>query len=208
MQETKRSRFNPWVGKISWSRKWQSTPVFLPGKSHGQRSLGGLQSMGLQRVTQDLVTPQHLYYSTHEDNYICVCVCASTCVYVCVCLVLSDSLQPHGLQPARLLCPWDSPGKNTRVGCHFLLQGNLPDPGIEPTSLALAGGFFTAEPLGKPINGLDRSLQMVTAAMKLRRLLLGRKAMTKLDSILKSRDITLPTKVHLVKAMVFPMIMY
>ena len=49
---------------------------------------------------------------------------------------------------------------------------------------------------------------MVTAAMKLRHLLLGRKAMTNLDSILKSRDITLPTKVHLVKAMVFPVVMY
>ena len=41
-----------------------------------------------------------------------------------------------------------------------------------------------------------------------RRLLLGRRAMTKLDSVLKSRDITLPTKVHLVKAMVFPVVMY
>ena len=41
-----------------------------------------------------------------------------------------------------------------------------------------------------------------------RRLLLGRKAMTNLDNILKSRDITLPTKVHLVKAMVFPVVMY
>ena len=50
---------------------------------------------------------------------------------------------------------------------------------------------------------------MMTAAMKLRRhLLLGRKVMTKLDSILKSRDITLPTKVPLVKAMVFPVVMY
>ena len=51
-----------------------------------------------------------------------------------------------------------------------------------------------------------KSLQMVTAAMKLRHLLLGRKAMTNLDSILKSRDITLPKKVHLVKAMVFPVV--
>ena len=50
---------------------------------------------------------------------------------------------------------------------------------------------------------------MVTAAMKLKRcLLLGRKAMTKLDNILKSRDITLPAEVHLVKAMVFPVVMY
>ena len=49
---------------------------------------------------------------------------------------------------------------------------------------------------------------MVTEAMKLRPLLLGRKVMTNLDSILKSRDITLSTKVHLAKAMVFPVIMY
>ena len=56
--------------------------------------------------------------------------------------------------------------------------------------------------------GAPKSLQMVTAAMKLRRLLLGRKAMTNLDGIFKSRDITLPTNVHLVKAMVFPMVMY
>ena len=53
---------------------------------------------------------------------------------------------PYGLYPARLLYPWDSLGKNTGVGCHFLLQGNLPDLGIKPTSLtspALVGGFFT-----------------------------------------------------------------
>ena len=49
---------------------------------------------------------------------------------------------------------------------------------------------------------------MVTAAVKLRHLLLGRKAMTNLDSISKCRDITLPTKVHLVKDMVFPVVMY
>ena len=49
---------------------------------------------------------------------------------------------------------------------------------------------------------------MVTAAMKLKdAYLLGRKVMTKLDSIFKSRDITLPTKVHLVKAVVFPVVM-
>ena len=35
----------------------------------------------------------------------------------------SNSLRPRGLQPARLLCPWDFPGKNTRMGCHALLQG-------------------------------------------------------------------------------------
>ena len=54
----------------------------------------------------------------------------------------------------------------------------------------------------------SKSLQMVTAAMKLRHLLLGRKAMKNIDSILKSRGITLPKKVHLVKALVFPVVMY
>ena len=49
---------------------------------------------------------------------------------------------------------------------------------------------------------------MVTAVMKLRHLLLGTKAMTNRDSILKSRDVTLPIEVHLVKAMVFPVVMY
>ena len=56
--------------------------------------------------------------------------------------------------------------------------------------------------------GVPKSLQMVTAAMKLKDLLLGRKVMSNLDSIFKSRDITLPTKVRLVKAMVFPVVIY
>ena len=56
--------------------------------------------------------------------------------------------------------------------------------------------------------GAPKLLQMVIAAMKLKdTLLLGRKVVTNLDSILKSRDITLSTKVHLVKAMVFPVVM-
>ena len=37
---------------------------------------------------------------------------------------MSDSLRPHGLQPTRLLCPWDFPGKSTGVGCHHLLWNN------------------------------------------------------------------------------------
>ena len=53
-----------------------------------------------------------------------------------------------------------------------------------------------------------KSLKVMTTAMKLRCLFLGRKVMTNLDSILKSRDITLPTKVCLVKAIVFPVVMY
>ena len=44
-------------------------------------------------------------------------------------LVMSGSLRPHGLQPTRLLCPWDFPGNSTGVECHFLLQGIFPTQG-------------------------------------------------------------------------------
>ena len=55
----RRLEFEPWVGKIPWRRKWQPTPVFLPGKSHGQWRLSGyIQSMGWQRAGHDLVTTQ------------------------------------------------------------------------------------------------------------------------------------------------------
>ena len=47
------------------------------------------------------------------------------------------TLRPHGLWPPTLLHPWDSPGKSTAMDCHFLLQEDLPDPGIEPESPSL-----------------------------------------------------------------------
>ena len=81
----------------------------------------------------------------------------STCVHLCVSTlrgfvlflhvrsVMSESLQPYGLQRTRLLCPRDFPGRNTGMDGHFLLQGiSLTQ---EP---ALTGGFFTTEPPGKP----------------------------------------------------------
>ena len=70
------------------------------------------------------------------------------------CSVVSNPLQPYGLQPARLLCPWDFPGNNTGVGCHFLLQGIFPTQGSNSPSLispALEGGFFTTNATGETI---------------------------------------------------------
>ena len=64
-------------------------------------------------------------------------------------LIVSDSLWPPWLSPTGLLCPQNSPGKSIRVGCHFRLQGNLPDPGIEPESLALQAVSLPSEPPGK-----------------------------------------------------------
>ena len=55
-----------------------------------------------------------------------------TIKWKCYCSVVSNSLQPHGLWPARLLCPWNFPGKNTGVGCHSLLQGIFPTQGSNP----------------------------------------------------------------------------
>ena len=55
---SRRPEFDPWVRKIPWRRKWQPTPVFLPGKSHGQRSLEGYSPLGLQRVGHYLAIKQ------------------------------------------------------------------------------------------------------------------------------------------------------
>ena len=54
--QCRRRRFYPWVGTIPWRRKWQPTPVFLPGKSHGQRILAGYSPRGCKRVRHDFVT--------------------------------------------------------------------------------------------------------------------------------------------------------
>ena len=66
--------------------------------------------------------------------------------------VLSESLQPHGLQPSRLLCPWDSPGKNTGMGCLALLQGIFPTQGSNLRLLCLLhwqAGSLSLAPPGK-----------------------------------------------------------
>ena len=73
--------------------------------------------------------------------------------------VVSDFLLPHGLQFARLLCPWDFPGKNTELRYYFLLQGTFLTQGSNPT-LLLAGRFFTIKPPGKP------SLSLYKTAIK------------------------------------------
>ena len=96
--------------------------------------------------------------------------------------------------------------ESEKVGFKFNIQkakimasGPITSWQIDGETMETVTDFFWRAP--KP-------LQMVIAAMKLKCLLLGRKAMTNLDSILKSTDITLQTKVHLVKAMVFPVVMY
>ena len=113
--------------------------------------------------------------------------------------IVPDSSRPHGLQPTRLLCPWDFPGKSTGVGCHCLLHWSH---------------YFMANRWGN--NGNSERLYVLGSKItadgdcchEIKRCLFLRRVKTDLDSILKSRDITSPTKVHLVKAMVFPVVMY
>ena len=62
-------------------------------------------------------------YGCFKRRILCYCTLNRLCCCCCqVASVMPDSVRPHGLQPTRLRRPWDSPGKNTGVGCHFLLQ--------------------------------------------------------------------------------------
>ena len=75
---------------------------------------------------------------------------------VTICAVLShslvsDSLWSHGLRPARLLCPWDSPGKNPGVGCHALLQGSSwPRDQTHVSYISCTGKLYHQHHLGSP----------------------------------------------------------
>ena len=84
------------------------------GKSHGQRGPADYSPQGHK---ESLLTEQP---STQTQLMVWCGVSPS---------VMFDSLRPHGLQPARLFCPLNCPGKNTGVGCHSLLQGIFPTQG-------------------------------------------------------------------------------
>ena len=78
-------------------------------------------------------------------------MCLSCGVRACsVASVVSDTLRPHGLYTTRLLCPWDSPGKNTGVGCHFLLQEIFPIQGLNPCLFSLLHWQADSLPLAPP----------------------------------------------------------
>ena len=71
---------------------------------------------------------------------------------LCQCSVMSDSLQPHGQWPATVLCPWNFPGRNTGVGCHFLLQGIFPTQGLNLHLLHWWVDSLPLAPSGKPLH--------------------------------------------------------
>ena len=78
-------------------------------------------------------------------------------------LVVSNSLQSHGLEPTRLLYPWNSPGKNIGLGCHSLLQGTFLIQGSKVGSPALQAGSLPSEPTGKSNNLISFFFFLVVA---------------------------------------------
>ena len=86
------------------------------------------------------------------------------CVCVCVCVYVTQScptvLRPHRLWPARLLCPWNSPGENTRVGCHFLLQGIYPSQGLKPSLLHYRQMLYCLSCQGSPSSGINKTIPL------------------------------------------------
>ena len=85
-----------------------------------------------------------------------LCVCT---ICVLSCSVVSNSLWPHGLWPARLLCPWDFPGKNGAVDCHFLFQGIFLTQGLNPHLLRWQRDALPLSQQGSPV--LYRRLLLV-----------------------------------------------
>ena len=147
--QCKRPRFDSWVGKIHWRRYRLLTLVFLGFScgSAGEEStcnvgdLGSIPGLGRSPGEGKGYPPQ---CSGLENSMGCnslwSCKESDTTEQLSLTFtsiagissvqfsrsVVSNSLWPHGLQPARLLCPWDSPGKNTGAGSHSLLQGVFP----------------------------------------------------------------------------------
>ena len=87
-----------------------------------------------------------IFYFLHPVYYIFI----HRYMYAVLCAVLSRSVVSNSLQHHGLLCPWDSPGRNTGVGCHALLQGIFPTQGSNPHLLHWQADSFPSEPPGKP----------------------------------------------------------
>ena len=79
-----------------------------------------------------LIRGKKVIFQGHQT----LCFCTLECMLACsVASVMPNSMRPYGLYPTRLLCPWDSPGKNTGVDCDFHLQDIFPTQGLNPSLL-------------------------------------------------------------------------
>ena len=136
----KRCRFHPWGGSPEEGHATHSS--ILAWRIWRTEEPSRLQSIRSQRTRHEWsdLAHTHLVFYSHT-----MCVPSR--------LAMSNSLWPIGLQPARLLCPCNFLGKNTGMGCHFLLQEIFPTQGLElasPVFTALQADSLPTEPSGKP----------------------------------------------------------
>ena len=88
--------------------------------------------VGMQRILPHIFPLLHVLL---EDQCVMTWEFANSCCSSVTCSVVSNSLRLHGLEPARVICPWNSPDKKTGVGCHFFLQGIFLTQGSNPHCL-------------------------------------------------------------------------
>ena len=128
-------------GPHGQKRKQKKENQTVGSSGETQPNIAGLKVEGDQKECGQ--QPLKAGKGKRKDSLpLCVCVCV---LHLCMCAKSCLTLQPHGLQPARLLCQWDFPGKNTTAGWHFLLQGvfltqgqNLRLPHWQTDSLLLS----------------------------------------------------------------------
>ena len=156
----KRCGFNPWVRRIPWNRKWQSTPLFLPGKFHGCRILEGYKPRGCKEMdtTERLSLIGKLKlenwhpipgclalgeWSHHHDHHMHKENISSVQLS---CSVVSDSLRPHESQHARPPCPSPTPRAYSSScplsrWCHPVISSSVGPFSSCPQSLPASGSF-------------------------------------------------------------------
>ena len=142
-------RFDPWVTKITWRRKWWPTPVFLPGKPHGQRSLVGHSPLGKKRVGHDLETKQQQQKENKAKRGVIVFYILSEMYYCLVAKLCLTLLSPWivARQPPLFVV---FPKQEYWSGSPFPSPGDLLDPWIRLASPAWQVDSLHLSHLGSP----------------------------------------------------------
>ena len=149
---------SPWGHRVrhDWAiaqQQWQALPFFFWTSNTGQKNFfrvrRGFWRTSAQGSAQGLRPRPRSRWALPPPPTIEVTLLLPLAGHV-----ESDSSWPHGLQPARLLCPWNSPGKITGVGCHSLFQGMLPTQGLN-LGIPHRRRSLPSEPPGKASRDLD-----------------------------------------------------
>ena len=149
-----------WVGKIPWRRKWQATPIFLPGESYGQRSLAGNSPWGCKesRVTKHSPFQVDCLLKFLGMSRSGMCMCVS-------CSVVSNSWDPRTVAGQAPLFMGSS-RQEYWSGLPFPSSGNLPNPGIKPGLLHCREILYHLIHQGSPENSVPSKLTACSCLME------------------------------------------